>query len=99
MSIETRWDGADPVSVRVAKAVTEAEGVSDPVELDTCLYEVVDPDCLDRLFAPMRSGASRPAGLVVFEMGDYEVVVGSDGEIDVSPIERATHLTGSGSRE
>lgn len=97
MSIEIRWDdGADPVSVRVARAVTEAVGAADPIELETCLYDVVDPDSLDRLFAPTGSGSARPAGMVAFEMGGYEVVIAADGSVDVSPIEHAIHLTEPG---
>ncbi|WP_135806995.1 HalOD1 output domain-containing protein [Halorussus marinus] len=70
----------DSVSQCVVEAVAEAEGVA-PTELSPPLYEVVDPDALDRLFAP------RPApsgGRVVFSYNDYEVIVDAAGDVSVS---------------
>lgn len=68
-------------SVSVVEAVA-AETGADPVSLAP-LYDVIDPDALDRLFD---DGAS---GCVEFEFCDHEVVVHADGRVLVDGSERA----------
>lgn len=43
-------DGGSPVSERIIETVAVCEGV-DPVDLQTPLYEAVDTEALDAMFA------------------------------------------------
>lgn len=45
-----------PVSEQLVRAVAAREGV-EPLELEGALYDAVDPDALDRLSRPPKSGA------------------------------------------
>ncbi|MFA9501259.1 HalOD1 output domain-containing protein [Natrinema sp. H-ect1] len=71
----------------IIAAVAEREGI-DPVDLEPpeyeALYDVVNPEALDALFATRTNGTQRPTGRVEFPFCGYHVVVGSDGEIEVS---------------
>jgi len=71
-------------SERVIDAVADATD-SDPTDVGP-LYHVVDPDALDRLFAPTHRGAVR-AGHVQFTFGGCEVTVRGDGEIEVERLD------------
>ncbi|AGB17527.1 hypothetical protein Halru_2957 [Halovivax ruber XH-70] len=71
----------EPPSLRVVEAVAEADGV-DPAMLDPPLYEVLDPEALDRLFAPTPTDPSR--GTVRFDYRGHEVTVRADGTVDVT---------------
>lgn len=67
------------LSRRVIERVADAEGV-DPKALDPPLYDVIDPDALDRLFV---DGGTGENGRVVFEYAGYEVHVSTDGQVDL----------------
>ncbi|MFC6717398.1 HalOD1 output domain-containing protein [Natrialbaceae archaeon GCM10025810] len=73
-------------SLAVISAVAEREGV-DAVELEPpeyqALYEVVNPEALDSLFAPREDGTPRCRGTVEFTFCGYRVVVESDGSVEV----------------
>ncbi|WP_247728728.1 HalOD1 output domain-containing protein [Halovivax limisalsi] len=73
-----------PVSQAVVEAVAEAEGIDvtdvEPPAFEP-LYEVVDPEALDLLFAPTVGGAERAAGSVSFEYAGHDVTVYSDGRV------------------
>ncbi|MFB6080702.1 MAG: HalOD1 output domain-containing protein [Haloferacaceae archaeon] len=64
----------------VIEAVANAENV-DPRELDPPLYEVIDPEALDALFAAEDGTAPR----VVFRYCGYEVTVDRDDSIRLDP--------------
>ena len=67
-------------AVAVADALAEADGV-DAMDLPP-LYDVIDPDALDALFA--ERGQSADAETVVsFRFGRWNVFVGSDGRIRI----------------
>lgn len=84
----TDQSGNDKLSNRVIAAVA-AERDVDPLELPT-LYDVIDPDALNRLFDHGFSSGRNGLGRVVFTLAGCEVVVHSDGEIDVTaPGERS----------
>lgn len=84
-----RSDGAtvQSVSFEVIAAVAEREGV-DPMDLEPpeydALYDVVNPEALDALFAPRTDGSRRPRGRVEFPFCGYHVIVTSDGDVEVS---------------
>ena len=66
------------ICVAIVEAVSEVSGV-EPCQLDTRLYDVVDPDALERI---VRSGG--PDVQVSFRFGAYRVSVFGDGEITVT---------------
>lgn len=77
------WD----VSTTVVKAVAEVTDcellAGEPV-----LYDVVDPDALDRLFADRRGGTTLTNGKVVFELRGCQVEVRAGGDLVVyEPVE------------
>lgn len=78
------------VSFDVIAAVAEREGV-DPLDLEPpeyeALYDVINPEALDALFATRENGQQRPTGRVEFPFCGYRVVVTSDGEVEVSDLE------------
>lgn len=84
MSVETR---SDPLSTseRVLREVASEEGV-DPIDLATPLYDVIDPDALDTLFAADTSGDEQGSIQVEFNYHGYEIVV-SDGTVRLTPSE------------
>jgi len=67
----------DNVTNEVIKTVAEVKDV-DPLEVTPPLYEVVDPDALESLFAN-----DRTLGKVIFNYSGCEVSVFSDGYIMV----------------
>ncbi|WP_224449123.1 HalOD1 output domain-containing protein [Haloprofundus salilacus] len=74
---EYRIDTDELPSVGVVSAVAEVEGL--PVlELQTPLYDVLDPDALDTLVAGGDRGIS-----LAFEYLGHEVTVNSDGTVVV----------------
>ena len=67
-------------SESVVEAVSESEGV-DPAALEQPLYEVIDPEALDRLV----SKGSREAPIhITFRYYGYHVTVSSAGDVTVS---------------
>jgi len=67
------------VTQKVVERVAEAEGVA-PEELTPPLYDVVDPDALERLFRSTDT-ADRMNGKVVFPYNGYDVHVAGDGHV------------------
>lgn len=74
------------VSERVFTAVADARD-EDPLELPP-LYDVIDPDALDQLFDHGVTGRQTGPGRVNFRLADCEVVVHSDGEVEVTAAEK-----------
>jgi len=70
-------DGGSVTSV-VVEALAEAEDTS-PTEMTEPLYEYVDPDALNRLFAT----GDDASGRVVFSYGEYRVTVTVDDDVYV----------------
>lgn len=70
---------SERMSEAIIRAVADAEGV-DPSELDTPLFEVVDPDALDTLFR-FPADRSRSTGCISFEYYGYGVNVHADGQL------------------
>ncbi len=62
----------------VLDAVAEAEGTN-PRELDPPLYEAINPEALNELFA----GKAGDRGWVGFDYHGYHVVVYRDGRVDI----------------
>lgn len=71
------------VSTRVLEAVADYNGV-DPLELRPPLYEIIDPEALEALFAPTAAGAERN-GRIEFTYADCRITLaaGAEGTITV----------------
>lgn len=76
--VRRRNDDETPVSVTVIEALADARGVN-PVDVERPLYDVVDPEALDRLFD--RPGGDGIDGRVVFSFDAHEVTVTASGEV------------------
>ncbi|WP_121742014.1 HalOD1 output domain-containing protein [Natronorubrum halophilum] len=70
-------------SIATATALAQYYG-EDVVESSTRLYDYIDPDALDSLFADTHAGGSRAAGTVEFTVEEATVSVRPD-RIEVSP--------------
>lgn len=77
-------DGQRP-STTIIEAVAEVEGVA-PTDVDGRLYDVVDPDALDRLFERTHS-AVRTAGCVTFPAFGYLVMVFGNGDVIIHDVD------------
>lgn len=92
-----RMSPGEPVCTAVVKAVAAVTG-ADPLPeegTDTAaeqslepLYTAVDPDALEAVLRPARSGATKCR--VSFRYHDHAVTVHADGRVRVQPIEAAT---------
>ncbi|WP_277542716.1 HalOD1 output domain-containing protein [Haloarcula laminariae] len=71
-----------PVSYRVVEAICREAGAA-PAELDP-LYDSIDPDALDALFATAPSGPDRIGLRVSFRFAGYRVTVSGDGSVDIA---------------
>ena len=70
------------VSIAIVDAVADMEDTT-VAQIEPPLYDVVDPDALDRLFEPT-DRSQRITGHVRFEYGDYDVSVSSAGLVRIS---------------
>lgn len=70
------------VAQAILRAVASHEGV-DETTLDQPLFEVIDPDALEALYA--HSSATSTPPTVSFEYQGYTVVVESPDHIEVQP--------------
>lgn len=75
-------------SARLSTTVVHA--LADAMDRDVTatgapLYDAVDPDALDRIFAPTADGTPRPPGHVAFTANGYRVTVYSTGQIVITP--------------
>ncbi|MFC7230203.1 HalOD1 output domain-containing protein [Saliphagus sp. GCM10025308] len=72
---------SSPVTA-VVELVADREG-TDPMELQPPLYDVIDPEALNALFAPTSRGRPRESGQVSFEYLGYDVTVRGNGDVSV----------------
>lgn len=89
-------DEFDAVSITLVTGIAARRNVS-PTELPP-LYDSIDPDALDALFAPTRTGRPR-RGRLEFAYDGHEVVVAVDDDnveitVDGTPIEEPTGPAG-----
>lgn len=78
------WSNDETPSHAVVALVADAESVR-PVDLEP-LHGTIDPDALDRLFAPTNSGDDRTDGYVAFVFEGYHVTIHGDGEVVAKPV-------------
>jgi len=77
----------ESVSHTVVMAVAEATDAN-PLTLDPRLYEVIDPDALDKLF-----GGREVEGEITFAMGECHVRVQADDRVVVTRDDAAAEDT------
>ncbi|GAB7117956.1 HalOD1 output domain-containing protein [Natrinema pallidum] len=75
----------EPPSIAAAMALARYYG-DDATGTSTQLYEYIDPDALDSLFAETNRGDTRTTGLVEFEIDDAVVTIRPE-RVDVRPAE------------
>lgn len=78
------WTGERPPSIAVVDLLAQATA-SDPGGIEP-LWNYVDPDALDDLFAPTGDRQPRPDGRVSFRYAEFEVTVEGDG-VTLTPID------------
>lgn len=71
---------------QIITAVADATNTT-PHELPP-LYEAINPDALNRLFAPTYTGDSRADGRITFLYADHEVVIHGSDVVAVKPVDR-----------
>lgn len=76
--------GSAKVSTTVVHALADAMGV-DVTDIGFSLYDSIDPDALDRIFAQTTTGPPRAPGHVAFSVDGYRVTVYSSGHIVITP--------------
>jgi hypothetical protein len=99
VELQHDWDGVDGIAVTVARAVAEA-WTGDPGDALSLppVGSVIDPDALERLFAPVQRGSEtlpatdggQPA-VVRFGYVGYDVTVSEDGIVTVAEPEDTPH--------
>ncbi|WP_049971489.1 HalOD1 output domain-containing protein [Haladaptatus cibarius] len=62
------------VSEAVVQAISQVNGV-DPLELDSPLYDTIDPDALDRLFQPTPTTKRDIESKISFTVAGCEVTI------------------------
>ena len=89
------FDGPAELTTTLAHAIADVSGF-DVTETGLTLSDYVDPDALDRLFAPKADGAPRTNGQLSFAIWNCQVTVYSTGQIVVS---RTQHQPGASRRQ
>ncbi|AHF99927.1 hypothetical protein HALLA_15135 [Halostagnicola larsenii XH-48] len=77
-------DGSATLTTTVVHALASIAD-TDVSQGEFSLYDSVDPDALERLFASKADGSDRTGGHVAFTALEHEVYVYADGEIVVFP--------------
>lgn len=63
-----------PLSESIIRAIAHAEDI-EPEEVSSRVYDVVDPDALDRLFESPGTTTQRQDTQLSFRLDEYEVIV------------------------
>jgi hypothetical protein len=79
-------DTKTPLTSVVANTIADYDGQA--VEESDPLFEYINPDALDALFAPIWVGTLR-RGSVNFEYDSYWVTVSSDRSVTVEPLDES----------
>jgi hypothetical protein len=76
-------DSPAKLTTTVVHALADAMGV-DVTEIGFSLYDSIDPDALNMIFAPKPDGSLRSPGHVAFSVKGYLVTVYSGGQIVIT---------------
>jgi hypothetical protein len=83
------WKTDGPLWIQIVDALDSIPEIDTPES--PFLFEAVDPEALDELFAPASDGRSRSAGMVVVPIADTLVTVWADGTVQIRQPEE-THV-------
>lgn len=72
------------LSTTVTVAVADVAGV-EPADIPEQLYDVIDPEALDKLFKSRDDGTPRRGGRLSFSLYGHHVTVRGDGSITIEP--------------
>ncbi|WP_222919883.1 HalOD1 output domain-containing protein [Natrinema sp. SYSU A 869] len=75
------WTGNDSLTTTIVSTIAALSN-SDPIEVDR-LYDQIDPESLETLFAPTSGAAARNTGQVSFRLDAYTITVHATGDIVV----------------
>lgn len=89
--MEYEIDPDESVSMAVVYAVSAVEG-REPRSLEP-LADVLDPDALDALFAPLADGTLRPGGRVSFVYSECRVTVDNAEYLTLQLLDSVTKST------
>ncbi|MCU4801612.1 hypothetical protein OB920_14630 [Halobacteria archaeon HArc-gm2] len=78
------FDGAAELTTTLAHAISDVTGI-DVTDTGFTLNDHVDPEALDRLFAPKPDGTPRTNGHLSFTVWNHQVTVYSNGQIAIVP--------------
>lgn len=82
--VQHDFDGSAELTTTLAHAISDVTGI-DVTDTGFTLNDHVDPDALDKLFAPKADGSPRTNGHVSFTIWGYQVTVYSTGQIAIVP--------------
>jgi hypothetical protein len=77
------FDGTAKLSTTLIHALSEVANI-DTTDTETTLYQHIDPEALDTIFAPAGSEAPRSNGQLSFPIWGYNVTIYSNGQIVIS---------------
>ncbi len=77
---------SDSLTERIITTVAEIDGQS--VDELEPLYNAINPEALESLFASRADGSSRPDGEVSFQYAGYWVTVSSEGAVEIKTDDR-----------
>ena len=75
------WKTDGPLWIQIVDALESVPEIDTPES--PFLFEAVDPEALDALFAPVGDGRSRSAGMVVVPIADTLVTIWADGTVQI----------------
>lgn len=82
------FEGPASLTTTLVHAIADVTGI-DVTDTEFTLHDHVDPDALDRLFAPKPDGTPRTSGRFSFTVWEYQVTVHGDGRIAILPPRQA----------
>ncbi len=76
------WDADVSLALTIVETIARLSG--QPPERLERLYDHIDPDSLESLFAPATEGSNRNTGRVTFQLDVYTVTVHAAGTVVVT---------------
>lgn len=84
-TVQHDFEGAATVTETVVHALSDVTGM-DVTDADFALVDYVDPDSLNRLFAPKPDGTPRVNGHVSFTVMGYQTTIYATGQVSIVPV-------------
>lgn len=84
-TVQHDFEGTATVTETVVHALSDVTGM-DVTDADFALHDYVDPDSLNRMFAPKPDGTPRVNGHVSFTVMGYQTTVYATGQVQILPV-------------